>query len=165
MSPRKIGKTFADLSQGRSAPGEWYTLAFAAPLVRAESITYTYTGTGSLAGTIFTYLDPNGFLSLPTGELTPTTAGDVFYEGDNYGQIFGFSFASDVYTISIGIGPVQVGPLPPYDLDTFGTQNIGDGNLNIEPTVAATPEPSSLLLLATGGLALLGATRRRLFNV
>lgn len=140
-----------------------FALASASPLLHAESITYTYTGTGPLAGTTFTYVDPSGFLSLPTVELTPTTAGDIYLNGDDEGGITGFSFAAGEYTIGGSAGGFAIGPLPYYDLDTIGTQYIGFGDLNIEPT--ATPEPSSLLLLATGGLVLLGATRRRLFNV
>src|ERR1700681_4793903 len=68
-------------------------LVFQLP-ARADTVTYTFTGSGSLAGTNFTYISTSGFLSFPTGNLVPTTATDLFDGGYDRGPITFFNFDS-----------------------------------------------------------------------
>jgi hypothetical protein len=130
----------------------------------AESITYTFTGSSDFAGTHFTYVDPNGFLSFGA-TVAPTTATDLFYSGVDKGSIVSLQFVPyflDMTTLHGGFALYQPNS---YSLSLLGTQQLGGGSLNIEPTPASvTPEPSSIILLATGMMGIAFFSRRRIFH-
>jgi hypothetical protein len=135
-----------------------------APAANASSITYTFTGAQGLSGTNFTYISPSGFLAFDTGILTPTTSTDLHVLGADYGPLTGFDFeSSTVLDLFSSIAQVTVSGLPTYQIGSLTTgENLIVGTLAITNTPAATPEPSSLLLLATGALGIAASMRRRL---
>jgi hypothetical protein len=134
-----------------------------APAANASSITYTFTGAQDLSGTNFTYISPSGFLAFDTGILTPTTSTDLHLAGTDYGALTGFDFeSSTVFDLFTSIAEVTVSGLPTYQIGSLSAgQNLVIANLAITNTPAATPEPSSLLLLATGALGIAALMRRR----
>jgi len=80
----------------------WALLLISSNPAKADSVTYSFSGSAWLTGTSFTYVSPSGFLSFDTGPLVPTTAGDVFfydvsgaYFRNDIGQLATFDFASE----------------------------------------------------------------------
>jgi hypothetical protein len=130
----------------------------------AESITYTFTGTSFLAGTNFTYVDPSGFLSFGHS-LVPTTASHLLYLGQDEGQLLQFDFIdANTYELTGSLNAVGAYFGRTYSLSLLGTQDMYINTLKIEVTpTAVTPEPSSILLLATGILGIGFLYRRRSF--
>jgi hypothetical protein len=117
------------------------------PAAKAD-ITYIFTGSGTYAGTDFTYTSSD-FLTLPT-TFIPTTStpyqdtygnsGPINYieflaNGDGF---FNYTNTSNDVNYFSGFGQVS-------SLDTPGLQNLYDGTLDI-----VTPEPSTAILWLTG---------------
>ena len=136
-----------------------------APAANATSITYTTTGSGSLSGTDFAYIDPTGFLAFDTGLLTPTTSTDLFFLGTDYGALTAFEFFSPTsfaldhgttFGVDVNLGiPYQISAL-------IAGESVGSGTLTISDTPeSGVPEPSSLVLVSTGAIAAAGSMRRR----
>jgi PEP-CTERM motif len=144
-------------------------VAIGAPNARAGSIKYTFTGAGKWTGTHFTYVSTTGYLSYgatvtPTDGLAvlfgmdPTTLTSIqFHDSMNiFGNPGGYDFLaaeSGTYNID-ALGTYKF--YNTYDGDTY------QGKLVIS-SVAATPEPSSLLLFGTSLLGLV-PFRRKLFG-
>ncbi len=152
----------------------WVILALllasiAAPNARAGSIKYTFTGAGKWTGSYFTYISTTGYLSYgatvtPTDGLAvlfgmnPTTLTSIQFFNSTaiFGNPGGYDFLAE--------------ELPAYNINATGVYKFyntygGDtyqGKLVIS-SVAATPEPSSLLLFGTSLLAL-APFRRKLFG-
>ncbi len=143
--------------------------SIAAPNAHAGSITYFFTGAGKWTGTHFTYVSTTGYLSY--GEtVTPTDGLAVLFGMDptvltsiefySSSAIFGEPNGHDFLASESGT----------YNIDALGTYkfyNTYDGDTYqgklVISSVAATPEPSSLLLFGTSLLGL-APFRRKLFG-
>lgn len=129
---------------------------------KADTITYDFTGTGWLSGTNFTYELSGDFLSFPSGNLAPTTPGDLVIFGIDRGPVTSFDFLSlSSYTISSSSGSFSVSGGMNYSLSTLGTQVLRFGILTITDPPAALPEPSTFFLMAVGLAATLLFSQRK----
>jgi PEP-CTERM motif len=143
-------------------------VAIAAPNARAGSITYSFTGAGKWTGTHFTYVSTTGYLSY--GETVVPTDGIAVLFGMNPTVLTSIQFFDSTAIFGSGGYDFLAEETPAYNIGALGTykfyNSYGDdayqGKLVIS-SVAATPEPSSVLLFGTGLLGLV-PFRRKLFG-
>ena len=145
-----------------------------ASAARADIITYTFTGAGGTLGTNWTLIDPNGYLTPPTGNVvgllqtdTDLILDDPINGPEDFGPLteiafgtppsepsyYGMQMASNSFTLATLF-------IPQVDFTTPGTYEFADfvevqnglpadqGALTI--TATPTPEPSSVMLLGIG---------------
>ena len=105
--------------------------------------------------------------------LNPALTSIAIPEGDKgwlelYTAPILINASSDVYAFSVtGVGALKVGVNPATIATSIGVVPVDGLNLGLriyDPPVAATPEPSSLMMMGTGVMALAGAMRRRLMQ-
>jgi hypothetical protein len=141
--------------------------AIGAPNARAGSIKYSFTGAGKWTGTHFTYVSTTGYLSYgatvtPTDGLAvlfgmdPTILTSVqFFDAMTILGSGGFDF------LAAETGTYNIGAVGTYKFFSSSGGDTYQGELVIS-SVAATPEPSSLLLLGTSLLGLAPFRRKLL---
>jgi hypothetical protein len=146
-------------------------LSIGAGTASADTVTYTFTGAGEVAGTNFTYVDTAGFLTLSTTELTPTTSTNLVEGLVDQGPLLGIAFAPgalDLFTTGNSESTITVDA---YTVDSDKTETLtgtpftfDDGSLVITSTATPVPEidpTSALAPLALLACALLILRGRR----
>jgi len=150
-------------------------LSFGSAPLRADAVSYTFTGAGDLAGTEFTYISPSGFISSPTGMLTVNPPGVLTGPPGVFAPppqiLSSFSIIPDTAIPGLELlvlGNVQFGgsefvPINPINLGSFGTVVVFDpiprnggvfGTFVIAPASGPVPESGSLAMLLAGLLVL-----------
>jgi hypothetical protein len=138
-------------------------------VARADSVTYTFTGSGVFVGTAFTYVSASGFISSPTGNLTVSPSGvlnaPTLLFPPTPQPLTSFGVEPDTSIPSLEVLTFNEAaeniPILPITLSSFGSEQISSpsnqvngvfGTLVITPTAA--PEPSSLAMLLLGLLGI-----------
>jgi hypothetical protein len=128
------------------------SLTLKAPTAKADSYTYTFTGSGSFLGDDFTYTSTSGFLAPSNLIVVPDSA-----SGGVSGMVFP---SSDALLLRFAIGQFEDVAGIPYSLTMLGDQILDGGDLSISRAAIAAAEPGTLGLMITG-LGFLGFLRRR----
>lgn len=104
------------------------------------------------------FTSPNGVNGGFTGTATDTASFLGIFNGVD------IDWAANTQTIHFADGSSVLLTLPDFSFSGGSNPNSGSENLTIKvltPAVAATPEPSSLILLGTGVLTVAGSLRRK----
>jgi hypothetical protein len=150
----------------------------AATTLAAKAGTLSFTLTGE--GATYTFSLPSSplpdivyapysfiFNSIDVTSNGVTTASEVDFYSSSYG-FGGFKIpaliASPFYGPQLYTGPETNPTFSLGNFDLVNSDNLAPYTLGIAEAASPVPEPSSLVLLASGGLALLGVGRRRLFS-
>ncbi len=155
-----------------------------ADVAQADTITYTFVGQLGTAGTSWTLVDTNGYLTVPSGNVIGLvqTATDLILDApmtgpQDFGPLTSITIGKppsepDYYGIVLASSSFTLSPLfiPKADFTIPGTYELAD-LVEVEDglpadqgtlTIAATPEPSSVVLMLSGiGLGLILMMRKR----
>ena len=162
------------------------SILIAADVAQAGTVTYTFVGAAGTSGTNWTLVDPDGFLTVPSGNViglvqtaTDLILVDPMTGPEDFGPLTNITVGSPplepaYYGIQLGSSSFTLAALfiPKADFTTPGTYELADlpelrgnfapdqGALTI--TATATPEPSSAALALSGvGLGLMILMRKR----
>ncbi len=158
---------------------------FSASSAKADEIfTWTLPGSPTIGSTDFQMNMGFTIMNVPLSE-NGTSLGNYVFDFYNTGDGGGFDaflmgspmilneFGPQVYMGGENMPTFVPGTYGPFDgqgslttgmTGTLGITDAGNGN-DLFTYTAATPEPSSLLLLGAGALALLGFTRKRIIAI
>ena len=152
-------------------------LAFAlliAPLTKADTLSFDLSGTGS---TYTFFLDSTPLVASSTAGFSFTLAGIPITIDDSFGVTSGITFFNGARGGGLSLLNIPGGALDLTGLQLYsgseGSPSFAPGgpfpltDSNKDPftltisDVAPTPEPGTLILVATGAIATLGSIRRR----
>ncbi|WP_213804815.1 PEP-CTERM sorting domain-containing protein [Granulicella sp. dw_53] len=126
---------------------------FSSAIARADSFSYDFSNT--LFNDAFTYVSPVLFTADAQFQADTCSIGGV-----SRTCTISLVLSNEALAIVSLTGTASFNSLGP-DFFTLGTHSIRENTLTISQISAVAPEPSSMVLLGTGALALLTRSRRR----